>query len=646
MKIILSYLLSVFINIALGKIPLDNWSCGTHQSLAAINSVLSSQKSVFGNILYQISNASARSDIIAKIAWQEAKIKVGLVNCAGDKYNGFDKTLEKLNEGFLQAKISFQNDGIQGTCTESEMNLLSQKCRGREAEPEICPEALDTVATRIQYTRGVLVIVTNMGYPGYILGQADFGLWKRYPWVMYQAVGLPDNIPTDLYDSNLENRGIIPIHEMGHHFGLLHTFENGCSFPGDYIPDTPYELESGLTSRPDTWYKIYECCLKNGGIAQCSVQSCGNSIDDDINNIMGYNPHSCQLRFTSDQVAAMQATLLDKRPQWVGRSSKPTIDDIAVGVKLDNRVRTVEGSLEDGTDSVIEWISNCPSDSIWKKQYQYNPGVIGQPRKQVYRFEIPSSTRSIKINHCKTSRSNAVVSLTYLECRDYLGSADLNCTCQVSLCAADKEITFSPNTSPEYNLYLILSNDHYTSNDLSFSMDVDLELRELQPPPMQSPPSVNLPPPVPEENAESISRGMYMFGPAGGPCKGKYISVNPGGNCLRSVRMRSFKQASSNSRVLGWRVNGGQRLESIAASKSLCKSKYLAASKSGVKLGGNAWKWKINVVRKTGNRYVVNLVSQNKRSTSSYLKVKGDCTLTFTSNNRDESQFEAINYTY
>ena len=99
---------------------------------------------------------------------------------------------------------------------------------------------------------------------------------------------------------NLYNIGMTLVHELGHFFGLPHTFnyERKCNTKGDDgYSDTPIE------KTPNYW------CNTNR-------DTCPNhSGKDPIWNYMDYSPDSCMNRFTNQQVNDMIANIDYYRPK-------------------------------------------------------------------------------------------------------------------------------------------------------------------------------------------------------------------------------------------------------------------------------------------------------------------------------------------
>lgn len=86
-------------------------------------------------------------------------------------------------------------------------------------------------------------------------------------------------------------------HEIGHWFGLYHTFNGGCGqdtcSDGDYVCDTP------PVANPN-----FSCNL--------SANSCSNdspNLSDQVRNYMDYSPDACKNLFTNGQKVRITATL-------------------------------------------------------------------------------------------------------------------------------------------------------------------------------------------------------------------------------------------------------------------------------------------------------------------------------------------------
>jgi len=84
------------------------------------------------------------------------------------------------------------------------------------------------------------------------------------------------------------NEGDTLTHEVGHWLGLFHTFENGCTAPGDSVPDTPYQAEGE---------NIFSC--------DESLDTCPAPGKDPVHNYMSYGDDPCLDRFTLGQSVRM-----------------------------------------------------------------------------------------------------------------------------------------------------------------------------------------------------------------------------------------------------------------------------------------------------------------------------------------------------
>jgi predicted Zn-dependent protease len=96
------------------------------------------------------------------------------------------------------------------------------------------------------------------------------------------------------------NLGKVLVHEVGHFYGLLHPYQDGCNLglPSDFIEDTP--RMSGIITG--------NCNRRKKG-------RCPGQKSPDYSNYMMSTFDKCRNHFTSGQIQFMKNTITTKKPE-------------------------------------------------------------------------------------------------------------------------------------------------------------------------------------------------------------------------------------------------------------------------------------------------------------------------------------------
>lgn len=122
----------------------------------------------------------------------------------------------------------------------------------------------------------------------------------------------PNMVVMNSYE-NVTNLGKVLAHELGHHFGLLHTHETAvgrelvsganCSVAGDLVCDTPADPNLGLASNSSG-------CSYIG----TTTDPAGQPYNPDPSNLMSYADRECISRFSAGQYTRIRNIFENERP--------------------------------------------------------------------------------------------------------------------------------------------------------------------------------------------------------------------------------------------------------------------------------------------------------------------------------------------
>ena len=144
-----------------------------------------------------------------------------------------------LNRDFNETGLSFELLDIVRTPNANWFDFVGEQNK-RDREMKTALRRGDVTTLNI-YTVGFT-------HDSELLGYATFPVNSTVYFIDDGIVLNYRTLPNGTY--NNFNKGRTLTHEVGHWVGLYHTFEGGCSEPGDYVDDTPAEAYPARKCEP------------------------------------------------------------------------------------------------------------------------------------------------------------------------------------------------------------------------------------------------------------------------------------------------------------------------------------------------------------------------------------------------------------
>lgn len=202
------------------------------------------------------------------------------------------ESIQVLNNAYKQTKtFQFQLVNVQ--------HLMSEEVDEVDVEDDDQVELLKSIRMGGKNALNVYTTELNEG----LLGFATFPQDINEEFILDGVVVSYDALPGGAFGEF--SLGGTLVHEVGHWLGLWHTFQDGCSFPNDFVADTRPQMEpsSGCPGAQITC-RAYDFEPQERRTYYEQNRLLG---PDPVHNYMDYSTDACLSEFTQGQIDRMRA---------------------------------------------------------------------------------------------------------------------------------------------------------------------------------------------------------------------------------------------------------------------------------------------------------------------------------------------------